>query len=95
MGPSLDGFLGISYLTFRAVGMITEMRDVWDQNLVSGILAFLLLCRLFCGRSVSNASMKTLTIPDRDELLDMLEQSVMHIMLGFISLFSSYLGHPC
>ena len=71
--------------------MIIEMRDgtLKDFSLWE-FLRFLLLCRLFqVGRLIaSNASMKIImTIPDRDEFLDMLEQSVKYIMFGFLYKF--------
>ena len=95
--PAIDGtqswmgFLGISYLTFRAVGMIIEMRDgtlkefsLWE------FLRFLLFMPTFSSGPIDRFKRFNedyLTIPDRDELLDMLEQSVKYIMLGFLYKF--------
>ena len=95
--PAIDGtqswmgFLGISYLTFRAVGMIIEMRDgtLKDFSLWE-FLRFLLFMPTFSSGPIDRFKRFNedyLTIPDRDELLDMLEQSVKYIMLGFLYKF--------
>lgn len=88
---SLFGFLGISYLTFRAVGMIIEMRDgvlkdfgLWE------FLRFLLFMPTFSSGPIDRFrrfNENYLQIPDREELLNMLEQSVRFIMLGFLYKF--------
>ena len=88
---SLFGFLGISYLTFRAVGMIMEMRDgvLIDFSLWQ-FLRFLLFMPTFSSGPIDrfkrfNEDYEN--IPEREELLDMLEQSVRYIMLGFLYKF--------
>lgn len=88
---SLFGFLGISYLTFRSVGMIIEMRDgvLKDFNL-GQFLRFLLFLPTFSGGPIDRFRRfeeNYRTIPDRDELLDMLEVAVGYIMLGFLYKF--------
>ena len=88
---SLFGFLGISYLTFRAVGMIMEMRDgVLTDFSLWEFLRFLLFMPTFSSGPIDrfkrfNEDYET--IPERAELLDMLEQSVRYIMLGFLYKF--------
>ncbi len=88
---SLFGFLGISYLTFRSVGMMIEMRDgVLTEFTLWEFLRFLLFMPTFSSGPIDRFKRFNedyLNIPDRDELLDMLEQSVKYIMLGFLYKF--------
>lgn len=88
---SLLGFLGISYITFRAVGTIIECRDgviksvnIWD------FLRFMLFMPTFSSGPIDRFKRfkeDYQTIPDREELLVMLEKSVKYIMLGFLYKF--------
>ncbi|MGT2847268.1 D-alanyl-lipoteichoic acid biosynthesis protein DltB [Streptococcus massiliensis] len=88
---SLLGFLGISYLTFRSVGMIMEMRDgVLKDFSLWQFLRFMLFMPTFSSGPIDrfkrfNEDYEN--IPDRDELLDMLEKVVHYIMLGFLYKF--------
>lgn len=88
---SLFGFLGISYLTFRAVGMIMEMRDgVLSEFTLWEFLRFLLFMPTFSSGPIDrfkrfNEDYEN--IPEKNELLDMLEQSVHYLMLGFLYKF--------
>lgn len=88
---SLWGFLGISYLTFRSVGMIIELRDgVLKEFSLWEFLRFMLFMPTFSSGPIDrfkrfNEDYET--IPERDELLDMLETSVQYIMLGFLYKF--------
>ncbi|MGT2951675.1 D-alanyl-lipoteichoic acid biosynthesis protein DltB [Streptococcus cuniculi] len=88
---SLFGFLGISYLTFRSVGMIIEMRDgVLKEFSLGQFLRFLLFMPTFSGGPIDRFRRfeeDYRQIPDRDELLDMLEVAVRYIMLGFLYKF--------
>ena len=88
---SLFGFLGISYLTFRSVGMMIEMRDgVLTEFTLWEFLRFLLFMPTFSSGPIDRFKRFNedyLNIPKRDELLDMLEQSVKYIMLGFLYKF--------
>ena len=88
---SLLGFLGISYLTFRAVGMIIELRDgVLKDFSLWEFLRFMLFMPTFSSGPIDRFkrfNQDYENIPDRDELLDMLEQSVQYIMLGFLYKF--------
>ena len=96
---SLFGFLGISYLTFRAVGMIIEMRDgVLKEFTLWEFLRFMLFMPTFSSGPIDrfkrfNEDYKT--IPEREELLDMLEQAVKYIMYGFLYKFilAQIFGH--
>ncbi|WP_151621243.1 D-alanyl-lipoteichoic acid biosynthesis protein DltB [Streptococcus intermedius] len=88
---SFLGFLGISYLTFRSVGMIIELRDgVLKEFSLWEFLRFMLFMPTFSSGPIDrfkrfNEDYET--IPERDELLDMLETSVQYIMLGFLYKF--------
>ncbi|EMC29197.1 integral membrane protein [Streptococcus mutans ST6] len=88
---SLFGFLGISYLTFRSVDMIMEMRDgVLTSFTFWEFIRFMLFMPTFSSGPIDrfrrfNDDYEK--IPDKDELLDMLEQSVHYIMLGFFYKF--------
>lgn len=88
---SLFGFLGISYLTFRSVGMIIELRDgVLTDFSLWEFLRFMLFMPTFSSGPIDRFKRfneNYLQIPERDELLDMLEQSVKYIMLGFLYKF--------
>ena len=88
---SLLGFLGISYLTFRSVGIIIELRDGVIKDLkIWEYLRFLLFMPTFSSGPIDrfkrfNENYRT--IPERDELLDMLAESVRYIMWGFLYKF--------
>lgn len=88
---SLLGFVGISYLTFRSVGIIIELRDGVIKDLkMWEYLRFLLFMPTFSSGPIDrfkrfNENYKT--IPERDELLDMLAESVRYIMWGFLYKF--------
>ncbi|MGQ5513533.1 D-alanyl-lipoteichoic acid biosynthesis protein DltB [Streptococcus anginosus] len=88
---SLLGFLGISYLTFRSVGMMIELRDgVLKDFSLWEFLRFMLFMPTFSSGPIDRFkrfNQDYENIPDRDELLDMLEQSVQYIMLGFLYKF--------
>ena len=88
---SLLGFLGISYLTFRSVAMLMEMRDgvLKDFNLWQ-FLRFLLFMPTFSSGPIDrfrrfNEDYEN--IPDHDQLLNLLEKAVRYIMLGFLYKF--------
>ena len=88
---SLLGFIGISYLTFRSVGIIIELRDGVIKDLkMWEYLRFLLFMPTFSSGPIDrfkrfNENYKT--IPERDELMDMLSESVRYIMWGFLYKF--------
>ena len=88
---SLLGFLGISYLTFRSVGIIIELRDgVIKDFTLWEFLRFMLFMPTFSSGPIDrfkrfNEDYKA--IPEREELLDMLEQAVKYIMYGFLYKF--------
>ena len=88
---SLLGFVGISYLTFRSVGIIIELRDGVIKDLkMWEYLRFLLFMPTFSSGPIDrfkrfNENYKT--IPERDELMDMLAESVRYIMWGFLYKF--------
>ena len=88
---SLFGFLGISYLTFRAVGMIIEMRDgVLKEFTLWEFLRFMLFMPTFSSGPIDRFKRFNEdynAIPEREELLDMLEQAVKYIMYGFLYKF--------
>ena len=88
---SLLGFLGISYLTFRSVGIIIELRDGVIKDLkMWEYLRFLLFMPTFSSGPIDRFKRfneNYQTIPERDELLDMLAESVRYIMWGFLYKF--------
>ncbi|MGT2742099.1 D-alanyl-lipoteichoic acid biosynthesis protein DltB [Streptococcus plurextorum] len=88
---SLFSFLGISYLTFRSVGMIIEMRDgVLTEFSLWQMLRFVLFMPTFSGGPIDRFKRfdeNYKTIPDRAVLMDMLEQSVSYLMRGFLYKF--------
>ena len=88
---SLLGFLGISYLTFRSVGIIIELRDgVIKDFTLWEFLRFLLFMPTFSSGPIDRFKRfneNYQTIPERDELMDMLDESVRYIMWGFLYKF--------
>ena len=88
---SLLGFIGISYLTFRSVGIIIELRDGVIKDLkMWEYLRFLLFMPTFSSGPIDRFKRfneNYQTIPERDELLDMLAESVRYIMWGFLYKF--------
>ena len=88
---SLLGFLGISYLTFRSVGIIIELRDgVIKTFTLWEFLRFLLFMPTFSSGPIDRFKRfneNYQTIPERDELMDMLDESVRYIMWGFLYKF--------
>ena len=88
---SLLGFLGISYLTFRSLGIIIELRDgVIKDFTFWEFLRFLLFMPTFSSGPIDRFKRfneNYQAIPERDELLDMLDESVRYIMWGFLYKF--------
>ena len=88
---SLLGFLGISYLTFRSLGIIIELRDgVIKDFTFWEFLRFLLFMPTFSSGPIDRFKRfneNYQTIPERDELMDMLDESVRYIMWGFLYKF--------
>ncbi|MCP1638378.1 membrane protein involved in D-alanine export [Streptococcus gallinaceus] len=84
---SLFGFLGISYITFRTVGMIIEMRDgTLKEFSLWQCLRFLLFFPTFTSGPIDRFKRfdeDYQTIPEREELLNMLEKAVQYLMKGF------------
>ena len=78
-------------MTFRAVGVIVELRDGVIKDLtIWQFLRFLLFMPTFSSGPIDrfkrfNENYET--IPERDELMDMLEETVKYIMLGFLYKF--------
>ncbi|CQR24269.1 integral membrane protein [Streptococcus varani] len=95
---SLFGFLGISYLTFKTVGMVMEIRDgtLKDFSLWS-FLRFLVFMPTFSSGPIDRFRRfeeDYRTIPEREELMNMLEKAIWFLMLGALYKFilSYYLG---
>ncbi|WP_228343996.1 D-alanyl-lipoteichoic acid biosynthesis protein DltB, partial [Streptococcus pneumoniae] len=88
---SLLGFLGISYLTFRSVGIVIELRDgVIKDFTLWEFLRFLLFMPTFSSGPIDRFKRfneNYQAIPERDELMDMLDESVRYIMWGFLYKF--------
>ncbi|HGE7622957.1 TPA: D-alanine--poly(phosphoribitol) ligase subunit DltC [Streptococcus pneumoniae] len=77
---SLLGFLGISYLTFRSVGIIIELRDgVIKDFTLWEFLRFLLFMPTFSSGPIDRFKRfneNYQAIPERDELMDMLDEDL-------------------
>lgn len=89
--PSILGFLGISYLTFKVVGMIMEARDGLIKKFEPvKFLQFLLFFPTISSGPIDRYRRfiedydKT---PERTAYLGMLSQGLHHIMLGFLYKF--------
>lgn len=88
---TLFSFLGISYLTFKSVGMLMEMRDgVLTEFTLWQFLRFLLFLPTFSSGPIDrfrrfNEDYEK--FPDKTELLDMLEKAVHYLMRGFLYKF--------
>ncbi|EHJ56142.1 D-alanyl-lipoteichoic acid biosynthesis protein DltB [Streptococcus urinalis FB127-CNA-2] len=85
---SLFSFLGISYLTFKSVGMIIELRDGTLSNVsLFSFVRFMIFLPTFSSGPIDRYRRFEEDyhhIPERDELLNMLEKAVKYIMLGFL-----------
>ncbi|KXT78274.1 D-alanyl-lipoteichoic acid biosynthesis protein DltB [Streptococcus sp. DD13] len=98
-GKSILGFMGISYLTFKSVAMIMEMRD----GLLKDVTLWAFLRFLIFMPTISSGPIDRFRrfnenyeqIPDRDQLMRMLDRAVWYIMLGFFYKFvlAHVLGH--
>ena len=90
-GQSLLGFMGISYLTFKSVAMIMEMRDglLTDVRLWPFIRFLIFLPTISSGPidRYRRFEQDYREIPGRDQLVTMLERAVWYIMLGFFYKF--------
>lgn len=95
---SLFSFLGISYLTFKTIGMVMEMRDglLKDFSLFT-FLRFMLFLPTFSSGPIDRYRRfqeDYESLPDRDSYLEMLNKAIKYIMIGFLYKFiiSYYLG---
>ncbi|MDY2519662.1 D-alanyl-lipoteichoic acid biosynthesis protein DltB [Weissella cibaria] len=88
---SLLGFLGISYLMFRSVGMLMEMRDgVLKEFTFGQFLRFMLFMPTLSSGPIDRFRRFTEdyeTVPDRDKYLGMIEKAVHYLFLGFFYKF--------
>ena len=84
---SLLGFLGISYLTFRSVGMIIEARDgaVKDFHPVMFLRFMLFMPTLSSGPidRYSRFAKDAAVAPEREHYIDLLGKAVKNLFLGF------------
>ncbi|MHC9536316.1 D-alanyl-lipoteichoic acid biosynthesis protein DltB [Dellaglioa sp. BT-FLS60] len=89
--PSILGFLGISYLTFKVVQMIMESRDgsIKTFNLMLTLQFLLFFPTISSGpidryrRFVKDYQ----SVPSREKYLEMLQKGVYYIFLGFLYKF--------
>ncbi|EHI68783.1 D-alanyl-lipoteichoic acid biosynthesis protein DltB [Streptococcus ictaluri] len=84
----LFSFLGISYLTFKSLGMIIEMRDgtLTDFRL-RDYLRFMIFLPTFSSGPIDRYKRfqnDYLHLPNREQYLIMLNKAMMFIMLGFL-----------
>lgn len=89
--PSLIGFLGISYLTFKAVQTLMELRDgVLKDYSPKLFLHFLLFFPTLSSGPIDRYrrfAKDYATVPTKAAYLDFLEQGVHQILLGFFYKF--------
>lgn len=88
---SFLGFMGISYLTFRATGMVMTARDgvISDFN-PAMFFKFVLFMPTFTSGPIDRYERFEKdynNMPDKDEYLDMLQKAVWYVMLGFLYKF--------
>ncbi|WP_349583913.1 D-alanyl-lipoteichoic acid biosynthesis protein DltB [Leuconostoc citreum] len=85
---TLLGFLGISYLTFRSVGMILETRDGSIKEFNPWLfLRFMLFMPTISSGPIDRYRRfiaDVTSVPDRDKYLKMLEKAVCYFFLGFL-----------
>lgn len=88
---SLLGFLGISYLTFKVVGIIMETRDGMIKDLkVLDVLHFILFFPTISSGPIDRYRRfikDYQNVPNRDKYLGMLEKAIWYIFLGFLYKF--------
>lgn len=85
------GFTGISYLTFRSVGMIMETRDGSIKDFDAVLFArFMLFMPAISSGPIDRYrrfAKDAITVPDRDKYLTMLSKAVHYLFLGFLYKF--------
>lgn len=88
---SLFGFLGISYMTFRSVGVVIELRDGSLKEVeFLALVRFLLFLPTFSSGPIDRYKRFTedyKSLPNREELLDLLEVAISSIMRGMFYKF--------
>ncbi|SCB73044.1 D-alanyl-lipoteichoic acid biosynthesis protein DltB [Weissella bombi] len=88
---SIIGFLGISYLMFRSVGMLMETRDgVLKEFTFNQFLRFMLFMPTISSGPIDRFRRFTADyeqVPDRTRYLNMLEKAVYYLFLGFLYKF--------
>ncbi|KIP00966.1 D-alanyl transfer protein DltB [Levilactobacillus brevis] len=95
---SLIGFMGISYLTFRAVQTIMETRDGSLKNYqVMTFLQFMLFFPTISSGPIDRYRRfehDYRTVPDREKYLGMVQKGIRYIFVGFLYKFiiAYYLG---
>ncbi|WP_125713513.1 D-alanyl-lipoteichoic acid biosynthesis protein DltB [Companilactobacillus kedongensis] len=88
---SLFGFLGISYLTFKSVEMIMEIRDGAIKEIkVTDFLRFILFFPTISSGPIDRFprfQKDVLNIPSRDKYMEMLKGGTNKLMLGLVYKF--------
>lgn len=88
---SLLGFLGISYLTFRAVGTIIETRDGMVKELSPWhFIRFMLFMPTITSGPIDRYrrfSKDYQKVPKRDDYLKLVETGIFYLFLGFLYKF--------
>ena len=89
--PSFIGFLGISYLTFKAVQMIMEIRDgLIKEYHLSRYLQFLLFFPTISSGPIDRYrrfEKDLLNPPDREKYLELLARGIQMFFMGFMYKF--------
>lgn len=88
---SLLGFLGISYLTFRAVGTIIETRDGMVKEITPWhFIRFMLFMPTITSGPIDRYrrfSKDYQKVPERSEYLKLIEKGIYYLFLGFLYKF--------
>ncbi|QIL46973.1 D-alanyl-lipoteichoic acid biosynthesis protein DltB [Vagococcus coleopterorum] len=89
--PSFIGFLGISYLTFKAVQMVMEIRDgIITEYHIGRYLQFMLFFPTISSGPIDRYrrfESDLLNAPEKNEYVDMLSTGIHKIFMGFVYKF--------
>lgn len=88
---SLLGFLGISYMMFKSIGMLIDLRDATLNDFtLSEVLRFILFMPTLSSGPIDRFKRFTTNfkaIPDRDQYLKLLDNAVKSLFQGFLYKF--------
>lgn len=88
---SLFAFMGISYLTFKNIGIIIELRDGTLTEIdIKSFLRFIIFLPTFSSGPIDRYrrfNEDYLNLPNQNEYLEMIQKAVTYIMRGFLYKF--------